>query len=455
MESKIRPLSLLEYISSIFSAVLFLITYIVGWFIPNSGYILFFSGLLLIIVLFLRASKNKKTSNIANKLLIPSSIFCIASCIAFFYYRHNVHTDKKQQQLCDITEEAIDIAINNKMDWFELENAIYEYEKEIKYCLIPTQRKISTDFYISKNTPSPAHYSISRWVDKGSRYDLLIINKNYLKKDIDNKILTLLPNDINLTVCGFLYLQEANWNLAEKYLKDAFDSGNGVASYYLYLMYKNGCGMKPDDIVAMQFLKKAAKMGYRKAQTEYGQYLVNTSTSRREISQGISLLKKASMMVDYRSGLIVINQCKAINYLLDYYWNTNQLKESYRFSSLLMKDKNEEEIVIIWHLDNCIANGKYKEAEEIIRKGMRNGTRKPQLATYCYETEAKILSQGLGRKKVDLKRAEKMLRYASDSLDSRYSRKMLGELYGQYHYTEDSIFWTKLYDINFSKNIKE
>jgi len=422
---------------------------------------MFFSGLLLIIVFFLRFNKNKKIANKANKLLKPSSIFCIASFIALIYFRHSVHTDKRQQQLCDITEEAIDMAINNKMDWLESKNAIYEYEKEIRYCLIPTQIKLSTDFYNSifdtvywKKAGS-IQYTRTHWVDKGTRYDLLIVKKKYFKKNIDKKILTLLPNDINLTVCGFLYLQVANWNLAEKYLKEAFDSGNGVASYYLYLMYKNGCGMKPDDNIAMQYLMRAAKMGYRKAQTEYGQYLVNTSNSRREISQGISLLKKASMMVGYRSGLIVINQCKAINYLLDYYWNTNQLKESYRFSSMLMKDKNEEEIVIIWHLENCIANGKYKKAEEIIRKGMRNITRKPLLATYCYETEAKILSQGLGGKKVDLKRAEKMLRFASDSLDSRYSRKMLGNLYGQYHYPEDSIFWTKLYDINFSKNVKE
>ena len=53
------------------------------------------------------------------------------------------------------------------------------------------------------------------------------------------------------------------------------------------------------------------------------------------------------------------------------------------------------------------------------------------------------------------RKAELALRFASDSLDYPYARKMLAEFYSQEGHEDDAAFWQRLFDIRFRSTIEE
>ena len=103
-------------------------------------------------------------------------------------------------------------------------------------------------------------------------------------------------------------------------------------------------------------------------------------------------------------------------------------------------------------MDNCLRTGRYSEASDIIQRGAKS--KDNQEAGYCKVVQARMFHEGLGVEQ-DLRKAELALRYASDSLDYPFARKMLAEFYSTEGYKDEAAFWQRLYDIRFRSTIKE
>jgi len=104
------------------------------------------------------------------------------------------------------------------------------------------------------------------------------------------------------------------------------------------------------------------------------------------------------------------------------------------------------------HLDNCLLSGHYSEAYKIASAGMRKKDK--QAAAYCRIVLARMYSQGLGVER-NVRKAESLLRFASDSLDYSGARKALSELYSSEGIEDDSQYWGRLYDIKYQRFIQE
>lgn len=462
MENGIKPESLLELISSIISAIFFLFSTLIGWFIPNSGYFLLVSGLILIIsILAFLITENKKIKNVTRATIPFSLVFAVLSGIGLFYHEKSSISAEDNKRLCELTEEAIEMFNDSNLSWFSegaLVDNIIRYFYSLPEAKIPTQKMLSLVFDTSLlENGEDVPFTRRSWSNTGTKYALVIIGMEKVKQDLDEKLFIPLPYSVNMTVCGYSCLNQLDWKQAEYYFNEAYKLDNGVAAYFLYVMYKNSCGMKPDvehQKKAFRYLNESAKMGYRKAQLEFGQVLIS-SESFSDVALGADYLKNASLLSDFRSGYGMTTMERAIETLQEYYWNTGQYKEAYKFSGLLLKHNKLERQKYERHLDNCILINKFKEADDIIRKGKLLGMKDPQHSAYCYISEAILLFKGLDGRSVDLPKAERLLRFASDSLDSKYAKQVLSELYSNNGYEELSSYWSDLYNVDFHKTIKE
>lgn len=462
MEKGIKPESLLELISSVISAVFFAFSTLIGWFIPNSGYFLFFSGLVLVIsILVFGITENKKFKMVTKATIPFSLVIVVLSGIGLLYHEKKSISKEDDKRLCELTEEAIEMFNDSNLSWFseeEVANNTIRYFYSSPETKVSNQDMLSQVFDISKfEDGESCPFTRRSWSNTGTKYALIIMEMGKVKQDLDEKYITPLPYSVNLTVCGYSCLNKLNWKQAENYFDEGYKLGNGVAAYYLYVMYKNGCGMDPDaeqQKKAMRYLHESSDMGYRKAQLEYGKILLE-SENVSDVSLGVDYLKNASLLSDFRSGYGMTTMERAIEKLNEYYLNTGQYKDAYKFSKLLLEHNKMERQKYERHLDNCILVNNYKEANDIIRKGKRLGIKDPQHAAYCYISEAILLSKGLGGNPVDLSKAERLLRFASDSLDSKYARKVLSELYSNNGFEEQSSFWSDLYNVDYHKTINE
>ncbi len=462
MEKGIKPESLLELISSVISAVFFAFSTLIGWFLPYSGYFLFVSGLVLVIsILAFGITDDERVKNVSRATLSFSLVLVVLSGAGLLYYKRSSISKEENKRLCELTEEAIEMFSNSNDSWFSVKAVD---ANEIRYfCTVP-EKKISTGemlslaFDTSKfEEGEKCPFNRRSWSNTGTKYALLIMGMEKVKSDLDHTVFNPLPYSINLTVCGYARLNELDWKQAEHYFQEGYKLGNGVAAYYLYVMYKNCCGMQPNDDhqkTAIKYLNESAQMGYRKAQLEYGQMLIRSDIVS-DVVLGEAYLRNAAFLSDFRTGYGMATMETAIESLQEYYLNTGQYKEAYQFSRLLLKHNKMERQKYERHLDNCILVNKYEEANEIIRAGKRLGNKDPQHSAYCYISEAIILSKGLGGSPVDIPKAERLLRFASDSLDSKYARKALSELYLNNGQEEQATFWSDLFSVDFHKTVKE
>lgn len=462
MENKMKPQALLELISSIISAAFFLFSTLIGWFLPNSSYFMLISGLILILsIIVLQKSKSERIITVAKFALSFSLVLCILSGVGLFYYQKKELANDEQKRLCELTDEAIEMYKDWKINWFSIDdvtkdNILYYYTVPDE--IISSEDLVDLLFDKSKFTLGEEFpFKRRLWSNTGTKYSLLVLKADKLKNEINSNDIIRLPRSVNLTVCGYSCLDSLRWDDALKFFQAGYKAKNGVSAYYLYILYKNGCGMertRETQEKAYYYLNESASLGYRKAQLEYGLYLIR-SDSIDEMMMGEKYLKNAALLSDFRTGYGMTVMERAIEALQEYYVRTNQYEEAYQFTKLLLKHNQLERQRIERHLDNCIYTNRIKEANDIIRKGKKLGIKDSQHSSYCYVAEAIMTSKGIGENEVDLAKAERLLRFASDSLDSRYARRVLSELYEQNNQIELSKFWARLYEVDYHKTIKE
>lgn len=431
------------------------------WFLAYSSQILgiFCALLLLSLLIWHLSEKRPKMKEFAKNCMIFCAVMVLLSIAGTIYSSIRQKSSDKNAILCDYTEAALDWHILD-LPWMDIEklqnhsirffvgkwnNATTLEELCHRYTTIP--------IVAGEEIVSPI-YRLGGDESVHSKTKLVAFNTEFAKSGFEDEFIVPLSSSVEHTVAGVLLLDKNEWSNAIHVLNDALVQNNGVAAYYLYLAYfthANGLGTEKNNDLQIQYLKKSADLGYRKAQLQYGQHLLEKGGDI-DIAIGLQYLRRAAVLSEFRTPPAMGTMHNAIEALHDYYLETGQFDQAYSFTKEIIKENRLEYLNYQYHLDNCLRTGRYSEALDIIRKGSES--KDHQEAGYCRVVKAKMFYEGLGVQK-DLRKAELALRAASDSLDYPYARKMLAEFYSREGEEEEAAFWQKLYDIRFRSTISE
>lgn len=452
-----KPQSFIDYVTGGISAVIFLIINVLKWFLAYSSQILCLFGFLLLVSLIVYGIvKEPRAKRIVRVGLISCLTMVLLSFGMMLYSLWKNKAADENMRLCDYTEAAIDYNILN-LQWMDVDKL---KNNTIRY-FIGTQTYANPEYLCKRYTTVPTNIEIVTPIypvrgDQGvnSKTQVIVFNTEWARRGFEDQNLEPLPQSVSLTAAGILLLNKNDWDNAISVLNEALDQGNGVAGYYLYFVYNNGLGTKVNSEhsdLAIEYLKRSADLGYRRAQQEYGESLLKKKDDI-SISLGLQYLKTATLLNDFRYPDAMVHFHQAIDAVLGYYLGTEQYKKAYSFTKDIIKKNKLEYLKYMYHMDNCLITGHYSEALDIIQKGIKS--KDPQEAGYCRVIQAKMLREGLGVNK-DLGKAELALRFASDSLDYPYAKKALAEFYSSEGLEEEAAFWQRLYDIRFRNKIEQ
>ena len=460
-KSSIKTQSTIDFITGGISAAMFVLTIVLNWFLAfSSQIVILFSVCSLLFLLAKHVIKNPRLQRIARYCLIFCGVMVLLSAAGVVYTRLHKKTADKNTILCDYTETALD-GIFSDLPWMEIE----KLQDNTTRFYVGTRNNASIKDLCDRYTVLPSTLSgvkgdttvitpifpVGGAINANSKTQLIAFNTAMARPGFEDDYLKPLPASVNQTVAGLLLMNRYQWGEALHVFGDAFNQDNGVAGYYLYFAHANGLGAELDRELATQYLRKSADLGYRKAQLEYGQQLL-AKGGDIDIALGEKYLRKATHLSEFRTPPAMVSFHKAIEALQDYYIGTEQYRKAYSFTKDIIKETKLEYLTYQYHLDNCLRTGRYSEALDIIQKGIKS--RDSQEAGYCKVVQAKMFHEGLGVNK-DLRKAELALRFASDSLDYPYARKMLAEFYSQEGHEDDAAFWQRLFDIRFRSTIEE
>lgn len=259
----------------------------------------------------------------------------------------------------------------------------------------------------------------------------------------------VLTAGINDVLKGFVYMKRKHWEKARECFSRADSIGNRMGTYLLSDWYAKGYGFDPDkatEALAEAYLRKAADGGCRAARAELGKRIVNDrSHSRPALMRAEDYLRKASVVETVVAPDVINEATRSLQTLSSFYIAEHQNGEAYDCTRRSYQSFNDESLMYEEHLNNCIRDQRYGEALDIIAKG------EPRRVGNCYVSHAVMLmyGHGLGR---DLAEAERLLRYAADSLDHYPAYKTLAELY-RLEKRVGAEFFDKLYDVEFSNRV--
>lgn len=460
-KSRIKTQSAIDLLTGVISAGMFILMTILNWFLAYSRQILIvFSLLLLLSLLAKYIIKKPRLQQFARYCLIFCGVMVVLSAAGVVYARYHKKAADENTSLCDYTEAALD-GIFSDLPWMSVD----KLQDNTTRFYIGTRNNVSINELCERYTVLPSILSgvkgdttvitpifpVGGADNANSRTQLIAFNTKMARPGFEDNYLEPLPTSVNQTAAGLLLMNRYQWEDALHVLGKAFNQDNGVAGYYLYFAHVNGLGTELNKERATQYLRQSADLGYRKAQLEYGQQLLEKGGDI-DIALGEKYLRKATHLSEFRAPPAMVSFHKAIDALQDYYIGTEQYRKAYSFTKDLIKETKLEYLTYQYHLDNCILTGRYSEALDIIQKGIES--KDPQEAGYCKVVQAKMFHEGLGVNK-NISEAELSLRDASDNNDYPYARKMLAEFYSQEGQEEEAAFWQRLYDIRFRSTIEE
>ena len=452
-----KPQSFIDLVTGGISAVIFLIINVLKWFLAYSSQILCVFGFLLLVSLIVYGIvKEPRAKRIVRAGLISCVTMVILSFGMLLYSIWRNKMADENMRLCDYTEAALDNQILS-LPWMEVDklkdNTIRFYIGSRTFATKEDLCKWYTTVPPNANMVTPI-YPVRGDQGVNSKTQVIVFNSEWARRGFEDQNLEPLPHNVSLTAAGVLLLNKNDWDNAISVLNEALDQGNGVAGYYLYFVYNNGLGTKINSEhsdLALEYLKRSADLGYRRAQQEYGESLLK-KRGDINISLGLQYLKTATLLNDFRYPDAMVHFHQAIEGVLGYYLGTEQYKKAYSFTKDLLKKSKLDYLKYMYHMDNCLITGQYSEALDIIQKGIKS--KDSQEAGYSRVLLAKMLHEGLGIKK-DLGKAELALRFASDSLNYPYAQKALAEFYSSEGLEEEAAFWQRLYEIRFRNIIEQ
>ena len=290
-------------------------------------------------------------------------------------------------------------------------------------------------------------YDVARGsIDLQSKYSLTFAYTPHMKDDYHIPGAKVLSKGINSVLKGILHMQNAQWESARKCFQAADSSGNYTGTYYLSDWYKSGFGDYPRKEKADSLLEKAANGGCRTARVQLGKAILsNKNVSHFLIGKAEDYLLRVTTISTVACPTTVDCALSGLTSLNDYYKTTGRRRKAYRMTRKSYLSYGDMNVKYNEHLDNCLSSGRYKEALLIIKEGEAKGIEN------CYIAHALLLMHGWGLKK-DRGEAERILRYAADSLDYYPAYHTLAWLY-QLEKRAGASFYEELYNAEFSQNV--
>lgn len=440
---------------------------IVGFFFLNSHSIIeaYSSWIIVLCFLVLIGCHFFRESELSKDIAIFAGFMLLFTLIGLFvsYKKEEDNTDN--ELLSDvtmfITEEFPSIVDNpDRGRW--LPEAIKS--GRVAYILVPPDTNMEADGYFDKSfggiidADSTMLHAFMMTINENetkvaSRYNLLILSGPRFneRKKLDKRIGIILPGKgISAVLDGILEMNQGNWDAARCLFEKAESLGNAAGAYHLARWYKSGYGREPDKNSARESKNKmrmAAENGSREARVELGRmYLLDSVSTPLQRVDGEKYLRKAALVKTVATLNNISCSRRALDGLNDYLRAVKRFKEAYELTKDSYAELNDPYFRYVSHLDNCLSRKEYTEALDIIREGELEGF------GYCYLVHAGLLTNGKGLKK-DYAEAEKLLRYAADSLDYYPAYRGLADLYRKAD-VDGCEFWERLYEARYSNRVE-
>ena len=400
-------------------------------------------------------------------------VISVLLLIATFFLQRNISTyATNSERVSDATETLVDFYFEHikhpdeDFKWISEENL---FNNKIACFLIPSEDLDEFCDYVFdpnaviKDDPDekrigiyPLHLTQRKEKVK-TKYLMALVYTPHLYRGREFSGAIQVPTSAFHVLKGMIKKSELNWLEAKGLLERARSENNAAASYYLSRMCRSGLGDEPDFKQADILLKEAAERGSRRARYEWGlDVLKDTNVAMFDLEKSMAeeLLVKASCLKETIGSVTAAELSrKSILCLNDFYRSCgkeNGSKKYFYKAFLLTKRGNraftDTEVKYVAYLDNCVSLKRYKKALDIIEEG------KKEKQPYCYLVHADMYSKGKGVE-VDYEKAEKLLRFAADSLNCYLAYRELAELFRESG-KEGVEFWERLYDIKFSNTIE-
>ena len=431
--------------SAILSVLAFLVAHVRHGIVAYSGPILALSLAALAVLLLL---KLRRVDNYITRTLSVFFFFliCLTGLFRGILWQRNIRSSE-EELICDATSTLASfcsaIEGTSHLDWIR--------DGEAVFFLCPdnvTGEGLLTDFPVPPEMDNPEAYVpvlFGGQVDSLSfRYKVAAVYGQLVPAGYDEKTYRRLPESCFLTYEGVKAFTSRNWSEAKTCLEKADSLGNGVASYYLHLIHDLGCGQVPDKDSAKVYLGRSSDLGYRVARYDIGkEILSDPSSSSLSRAEAEDILARAALVSDIADGSILQHCIDAGDLLQQYYRSSGRLGKALRVSRAMYSDYLPD-LKYTSYLDNCLLKGRYRKARALIKEAESSGGKYP----YAYCVHARMLYTGSGVAK-DTAEAERLLRYAADSLGYRLALKELSLLYSAMGDENKAELWQRLYDIDF------
>lgn len=374
-----------------------------------------------------------------------------------------------RELVSDATEALVDVYYNYKDSclWFDEENI---FNDKIKCFLIPYGEfdsfcnVVFDDDIIYKEDPIKRerrriHASLAFNNETvRTKYTMAIVYAPHLHRGRNYHGSVEIPSSAFLVLKGVIENDRQNWAKGRELMVHAKKEQNATASYYLSRWCLSGYGENPDPDGAKKLMREAAMSGSRSAMYEWGgEVMKDPSVAINDLYKSMAedYLRKAFSLKNTVGNRKIANLSRDAFFLLNDYYracgeesgNAKYYRRAYRLAKKNNRAFTDREVKYVALLDNCVSLGKYDEALGLIHEG--EARRHP----HCFVVHADLYTRGMALEK-NYDEAEKLLRFAADSLDHYPAYRGLAELY-RISCKEGADFWERLYRIKFSNRITE
>ena len=427
-------------------------------------FLLIFSTLFIAAVALYYLSRSEKIKEIARGVCVFSAVFSVTLLFVFVWHKRQLSKVKANELVYEMTQEFCTSRQDN-IPWVT-ETALLSDS----ICFIATKRhpglseaaldsllndlldekKLSEDYLFNGRGKFVVNYV--GVVD--NQYQAVVTPKCFLRDEIHPDYIVL-PYSTALCVVGKRRLRAYDWPGAKECFEKAAEQGNAFATYWLAQMNKNGIGQTPDVSKGRNLLKAAAESGLHAAQYEWAHdVLYDEHSSAIDRATAEEFLVMATKMIDFRTFEGLIYFINSIDDLQEYYTVRKDYLSAYLLTKRLCRDYRSYLAPHVEHIQNCLKLHLRSEALSVIRQCEKLPKEQviEENLQRVYLIHSMMYQEGV-RVPKDLRRAEMLLRFASDSLDYKPARKALSEFYDQQGYSEEARFFGDLYDARYSNKI--
>lgn len=441
--------SIINAVSSIVSALSFVLLYVFHIIAAYNTIIMFFC---LIVIILCSQFKNAWTKG----LLFFAAILLFLSVVSRNISRIETKRIENSELISDATSSIGNFIIERNELW--IKEALNKSTFNI--VLIPSSLDINKFFsHASEILDDPSiinknyhlyvlNYSTDtqKMMRLLEKYVVAITDFEEIKSINKKDFCICLPCSSIEVINGLIEMQTGRYQSAREHFEKADSLGNASGTYYLSKWYGSGYNCTPNEEKQNVYLKKAADNGSRIARVEWGEKVLE-SISSTGYERGVAedLLQRASRLRTMVTSYTATTTNSALEVLNSYYRYLGYYKKAYKTTSTsynLFKDKT---ILYNSHLNNCISLGKYGEALKIIKEGEQD--RDP----YCYFVHAGLLINGEGLER-NYHRAEQLLRFAADTLNYSLAYRGLSDLYEKTN-RPGADFWEGLFEVGFDNKV--